>query len=244
MALRIRFQYRQGASLGVSLERLADGLLFDFATTGPTVGTFTATPASMVAPLTADSGNLAGRYKSTISPTPVAQFADGGYCVMVHDMNNANAVVALIGASMAGGDDAPIAGGGSAVDPWSVALPGGYAAGTAGNLVGVNLDARVSSRSTYAGGAVAGVTAPVTVGTNYDKAGYALAPAGLDAVAVEPGVNVRQALSPILAATAGALSGAGSGTVVLKGGNSSTTRITATTDAVGNRTSVTLALPS
>ena len=37
-----------------------------------------------------------------------------------------------------------------------------------------NLDATVSSRSTYAGGAVASVTNPVTVGTNNDKAGYSL----------------------------------------------------------------------
>lgn len=37
------------------------------------------------------------------------------------------------------------------------------------------LDAAVSTRSTYAGGAVASVTAPVTVGTNNDKTGYSLA---------------------------------------------------------------------
>lgn len=37
-----------------------------------------------------------------------------------------------------------------------------------------NLDAAVSTRSTYAGGAVASVTAAVTVGTNNDKTGYAL----------------------------------------------------------------------
>lgn len=35
-----------------------------------------------------------------------------------------------------------------------------------------NLDAAISSRSTYAGGAVASVTAPVTVGINNDKSGY------------------------------------------------------------------------
>lgn len=37
-----------------------------------------------------------------------------------------------------------------------------------------NLDATVSSRSTYAGGAVASVTAPVTAGTVSDKTGYSL----------------------------------------------------------------------
>jgi hypothetical protein len=36
------------------------------------------------------------------------------------------------------------------------------------------IDAAISSRSTFAGGAVASVTAPVTVGTNNDKTGYAL----------------------------------------------------------------------
>lgn len=39
------------------------------------------------------------------------------------------------------------------------------------------LDAAVSSRSTYAGGAVASVTAGVTVATNTDKSGYSLAAA-------------------------------------------------------------------
>jgi hypothetical protein len=71
-----------------------------------------------------------------------------------------------------------------------------------------------------------------------------LAPAGLDAIVVETGVNARQALTPILAASAGVLSGAGTGSIVIKGGNVATTRIAATTDANGNRTSVTLTLPA
>jgi hypothetical protein len=54
--------------------------------------------------------------------------------------------------------------------------------GSVGFLIAQNLDAKVSSRSTYAGGAVASVAAPVTVGTNNDKTGYALAPTGLDAI--------------------------------------------------------------
>lgn len=37
-----------------------------------------------------------------------------------------------------------------------------------------NLDAAISTRSTYSGGAVASVTASVTVGTNSDKTGYSL----------------------------------------------------------------------
>lgn len=76
------------------------------------------------------------------------------------------------------------------------------------------------------------------------KTGYALASNGLDSVTVETGVNARQALSVVMASAAGVLSGAGSGTITIKGGNVATTRITATTDSSGNRSSITLALPS
>lgn len=128
-------------------------------------------------------------------------------------------------------------------DPWSVSLPGAYASGTAGARLGL-VDVAVSSRSTFSGGAVASVSAPVTVGSNLDKSGYLLAPAGLDAIEVEPGINARQAMSPMLAALGGVVSGAGTGTITFRGANSMTTRITAVTDAEGNRSVVTLVLPT
>ncbi len=135
-------------------------------------------------------------------------------------------------------------------DPWSVDLPSSYPANSAGRRLGF-LDVAVSTRSTFAGGAVASVTgavasvtAPVVVGTIQDKSGYQLAATGLDSVLVEPGINARQALSPILAALAGTVSGAETGTILMQGGNSTTTRITATTDSSGNRSSVTLVLPT
>lgn len=111
-----------------------------------------------------------------------------------------------------------------------------------------NLDATISSRSTYAGGAVASVTAAVTVGTNNDKTGYKLASDGLDSITVETGVNARQALSPILAASAGVISGASNSSsmsiIVKAANNSTTTRIAATADRYGNRSYVTLTLPA
>jgi hypothetical protein len=118
--------------------------------------------------------------------------------------------------------------------------------GSANSVVGeLSVVMHAGSDSTVIpGGAVASVNAPVTVGTNNDKAGYALAPAGLDAITVETGVNARQALSPILAASAGVLLGAGTGTIVIKGGNVAVTRIIANTDNAGNRTAVTLSLPT
>lgn len=48
-----------------------------------------------------------------------------------------------------------------------------------------NLDAAISSRSTFAGGAVASVADPVTVGTNQDKTGYDLSAAARTALANE-----------------------------------------------------------
>ena len=238
MALRIRLQYPTGAQLGYSIERLADGTFYDFST-----GSFVASPTTPIAKLPEDTGIFAGRFKVTMTPTPTSQFTDGDYAITIHDQAATNNVVCELASVMHGGDDAtviPTAG----VDPWSVVLPGSYAAGTAGSTLGQNLDARVSTRSTYAGGPVASVTAPVTVGTNADKTGYALASSGIDAIQVESGVNARQALAPILAASAGVVAGAGTGVIVIKGGNSSTTRITATTDNAGNRSSVTLTLPT
>jgi hypothetical protein len=61
----------------------------------------------------------------------------------------------------------------------------------------------------------------------------------------EAGINARQALSAVLAALAGVLSGGGTGTVVIRAaGAPGTTRIQATTDNNGNRSVVTLNLPS
>lgn len=62
-----------------------------------------------------------------------------------------------------------------------------------------NLDAAVSTRSTYSGGAVASVTAPVTAGTVTDKTGYSLAAAGLDQIPItDPGGIAGQTTFPKL----------------------------------------------
>ena len=50
---------------------------------------------------------------------------------------------------------------GGSGDPWSTTLPGAYVAGQAGYIIGHNIDATISSRSTYDGGAVASVTGDV-----------------------------------------------------------------------------------
>ena len=239
MALRIRFQYESGLSLGYSIERLADGLFYDFSTSS-----FASTPATLVASLPEGVGAFQGSYRTALTSTPPAQFSNGDFGVTIHNMAASNLVVGELAVAMYNGDDATVFPSSSGIDPWMATVPGTYPAGSAGAILGGNLDVPVSSRSTFAGGVVAGVTAPVTVGINADKNGYSLAAGGLDSIAVETGVNARQALSPILAASAGVLLGAGTGSITIKGGNVTTTRVTATTDDSGNRLAVTLNLPS
>lgn len=73
----------------------------------------------------------------------------------------------------------------------------------------------------------------------------ALAAAGLDSVVVETGLNARQALSIATAAASGVLAGAATTSVTIAAaGVPATNRITATVDASGNRSAVTLAPPA
>ena len=75
----------------------------------------------------------------------------------------------------------------TAGDPWTASVPGAYPAGTAGYIVGNNLNATVSSRSSHTAANVASLilttpanllvtdgTGRVTVGTNADKSGYSI----------------------------------------------------------------------
>ena len=60
--------------------------------------------------------------------------------------------------------------------------------------------------------------------------------------AIEAGITLRQGMRYIAAALAGVLSGAGTGTIVIKAiNNAGTTRITATVDASGDRSVIVLA---
>lgn len=78
-----------------------------------------------------------------------------------------------------------------------------------------------------------------------DKSGYTLTRSGLDTIQVESGMNLRQAASIMAAALGGRLSGAGTTSILIDAANASgTNRIDATVTASGNRTAVTLSLPT
>lgn len=85
----------------------------------------------------------------------------------------------------------------------------------------------------------------VTVTTNNDKTGYALTNTGIDAIfdrtdGVESGWTLRQALRIMAAALAGELAGAATTTITIRNITDTKARITATVDADGNRTALTL----
>lgn len=202
--------------------------------------------ASVTAPVTVGTNNDKTGYAIAGNVT-VGGYASGqDPATLVLDAtaashNAANSVGSMINAPGTGGSSAVTTTG----DPWAAPLPGAYAPGTAGALLGGWVDAFERMLPTnFSTLAIDPGSGGITVSTNRDKGGYLLGPAGLDAVPVEANVNVRQALAPILAASAGVVSGAGTGTIVIKGGNVTDTRIQARTDKAGNRTAVTLTLPT
>ena len=127
-----------------------------------------------------------------------------------------------------------------------------------------NLDAAVSTRSTYAGGDTAGTTTllgrltsgragnldnlDVLLSTRLAASGYTAPPTAaqnaaglLDLVdGVEADYTVRGTLRIMLAASAGKLSGAATTNVLIRDVNDTKDRIDATVDTDGNRTAVTL----
>ncbi len=205
-----------------------------------TVGGKSATAGVVIIPVTlaTERGVLPTAPPASAGGLPTVDGANGVKLSVGQGVGQLNASSGKVPATMAAGDSAD-----AAAVRSTIGAAGAGLTGLGDSRLGF-LDAAVSSRSIFAGGVVAGVATPVTVGTVNDKGGYALAAAGLDAIQVESGVNARQALAPILAASAGVVSGAGTGVILIKGGNSSSTRITAVTDNAGNRSSVTLTLPS
>lgn len=125
---------------------------------------------------------------------------------------------AIAGHLTAGSTGLALNSAGAAGDPWSTALPGAYGAGTAGKIVGDNLNAPVGD-----------------VPTAVENATELLD----QAAGVETSRTVRQAMRLMLAALAGRISGAATTTVTIRDTNNTKNRIVADVDSNGNRTAVT-----
>jgi hypothetical protein len=125
---------------------------------------------------------------------------------------------------------------------------------TAVGLASANLDTQLTAIDDYLDTEVAAIkaktdqmvftTANRIDSTVVDKTGFSLAAAGLDSIVIETGLNARQAVSLIAAASAGKLSGAATSTITIDGAGVNTDRIVATVDSDGNRTAITLTPPA
>jgi hypothetical protein len=80
--------------------------------------------------------NLDAAVSTRATPSDVPTAADNAGAVWDEDLS---------GHATSGSAGAALGAAGSAGDPWATALPGAYGAGTAGYIVGTNLDAAVSS---------------------------------------------------------------------------------------------------
>lgn len=181
---------------------------------------------------------------AALNATAVAEIADG-----VWDE-------AISGHLTSGTTGAALNGAGSAGDPWSTALPGAYGAGTAGKIVGDNLNGTMTSRAsqtsldtlaTYVDTEVAAIKTktdnlPAAPAATGDIPTAAQNAAGLLDLAngVETGLTVRESLRAAVSALVGILAGAATGTITIRNYGNTKTRITATVDADGNRSAVTL----
>lgn len=92
--------------------------------------------------VTVGTNNDKTGYSLTVTPPTSADIADA-----VWDE-------ALSGHTTAGSAGKALSDAGAAGDPWGTSVPGAYGAGTAGYILGTNLDATVSSRSTLTAAAV------------------------------------------------------------------------------------------
>lgn len=150
---------------------------------------------------------------------------------------------------------------GSAGDPWNTALPGAYGAGSAGKIIGDNLNATVSSRASqtsvdtvddFLDTEIAAIKAktdnlpasPAAVGSAMTLTSGerdSVADALLDrSNGIETSWTLRKAMRIVLSALGGKLSGAATSSVSVRNVTDSKARISATVDSDGNRTAVTL----
>lgn len=161
---------------------------------------------------------------------------------------------ALAGHLTAGSTGNALNAAGAAGDPWSTALPGAYGSGTAGKIIGDNINATISSRASqtsvdtvddFLDTEIAAIKAktdnlPATPAATGDA--MTLTSAAVDAIhdeVVEGAVTLRQMMRGFAAALMGKASGLETTTAIYRDIGDTKDRIIATVDADGNRTAVT-----
>lgn len=95
--------------------------------------------------------NSGTTYSSAVSGSLVKEIADNAGGSALTESGIADAVwdELLSGHTGVGSTGAGLSAAGSAGDPWSTTLPGSYGSGTAGKIIGDNINATISSRSSH-----------------------------------------------------------------------------------------------
>jgi len=134
-----------------TIDGIVDAILADTGTDGVVVAAgsktgYTLSTAGLAAFFTADSGET---YADAIAGSVVKEIADnaGGASLTVQDIVDGvwNADLDYYQDASSAGE--ALAAAGTAGDPWTTGLPGAYGAGTAGFIVGTNLNATITSRA-------------------------------------------------------------------------------------------------
>lgn len=112
-------------------------------------------------------------YADSVNGSVVKEIADnaGGSALTVQDIVDGVWDEAISGHLTSATTGAALNAAGSAGDPWSTPLPGAYGSGTAGYIIGNNINATISSRSSHSAADVWAVTTRLlTAGTNISLA--------------------------------------------------------------------------
>lgn len=151
----------QGPTAAVIADAVWDEVLSGHTSTG-SAGDFVQridAKTTNLPPDPADASDIAASFASVIAAIPsAATIADQVWDELAAGHTATTSFGAILQALTSGG-------GATASDIWTTALPGAYAAGSAGFILGTNLDATVSSRST----ATQGPTATVIADTLLDR---------------------------------------------------------------------------
>lgn len=184
-------------------------------TNAPTSGDFTATMKASIGTAVAASevasvtGNVGGNVLGS-----VASIATGGLTAssIASDAFTAAKFASDVGAEFAdavwdeaisghltgGTTGAALNAAGSAGDPWSTPLPGAYSSGTAGFIIGTNVDAKISDRL-----ATSGYTAPLSAAGTRSALGMASADLDtqLDAIKADTAASKEYADNTVVRGT-------------------------------------------
>jgi hypothetical protein len=172
--------------------------------TGNVGGNVTGTIGGLTAAALKDffDTDSATTYASAVAGSVVKEIADnaGGASLTAADIADAVWEETIADHSGTAGSTAEaLAAAGTAGDPWDTALPGAYGSGTAGKIIGDNLNATVSSRATQASvDTIDGIVDAILVdtGTTLDGA-IATIDGIVDAILVDTGTTLDAKIDTI-----------------------------------------------